>query len=256
MQNLGILNELKTITYLSYMKMRRTNEDLIKDIEKLFYEEVRLPKNSLDPVLNVMKQIDRYSYVKDCEFPCGPERAYSDNYVNIALGSENLFEKIVSPQPSFVAYWTHKLNLKDDQKVLEVGTGIGYQGAVFAKSIHPNGKLFTIEVRGDLSERAQENFSKYNPELQNVEFIVDDGTLGYPSEAPFDRIYLTACIGPNFKEDVILQQLKQKGVLLYPTPHDTQTSIMNLVIREGNDFKREQRYGPRFVPLIGKNSGF
>jgi protein-L-isoaspartate(D-aspartate) O-methyltransferase len=209
----------------------------------------------MDSILNTMRQIDRYEFVRDCEFPCPSETAYSDRYVNIAFGLDNVFEKIVSPQPSFLAYYTFRLNLKAGHKILEVGTGIDYHSAIVAKLINPDGKLVTIENRNDLSKRAKENICKNNPELQNIEFIVGDGTLGYKREAPFDRIYLTASVGPCFKEEVMLKQLKTDGILLYPTVYDSKNSILNLVIKNGENIKKEQMLGPRFVPLVGKNVG-
>jgi protein-L-isoaspartate(D-aspartate) O-methyltransferase len=240
--------------------MTRTNKDLIADLRR-FFEEINLqprskPLKSWDDVLGAMEQIDRYKYVTGCEFPCYPERAYTDQFVNIALGSGNPFDKIVSPQPSFLAFWTSELDFKPGYKVLEVGTGIGYHAAIVAKLIHPDGNLVTLEVRKDLFSRAKRNLSEHNPELQNVQFIIGDGTLGYPDEAPFDRIYLTACVGQNFDEGTLLKQLQKKGILLYPTPYDPQTSLMNLIYKDGKRVRRERYRGPRFSPLIGKNSGF
>jgi protein-L-isoaspartate(D-aspartate) O-methyltransferase len=148
--------------------------------------------------------------------------------------------------PSIVAIMTRVLDLKKGMKVLEIGAGSGYQAAIIAEIVGDEGIVYTIERIPELVKIADENIKKLN--FKNVKIIYGDGSLGYESEAPFDRIIITAAI-PAISDNLI-KQLKRGGKLVAPVGS---LYFQDLVVIEKNDEIKENKILPVvFVPLIGK----
>ncbi|MEG3224858.1 MAG: protein-L-isoaspartate O-methyltransferase [Methanobacteriales archaeon Met13] len=153
--------------------------------------------------------------------------------------------------PHMVAIICEKLDLKEGMKVLEIGTGFGYNAAVVAEIVGVNGHVYSLERIESLAEKARENLKRTGYEDQ-VTVVVGDGSRGYPDEAPFDRIYATAS-APKVPEP-LKNQLITNGKLLSPvgTDHYFQELIFIRRISE-NDFETQKLGGVAFVPLIGKH---
>lgn len=152
--------------------------------------------------------------------------------------------------PHMVAIICEQLSLEPEMNVLEIGTGFGYNAAVVAEILGPEGYVYTIERIEALKEKAEENLTKtgYN----NVTVVLGDGTGGYPEKAPYDRIYATAS-APKIPEP-LKDQLKVGGRLLTPVGDDPAYQELVCIVRRGKEeFESYNLGGVVFVPMIGKH---
>lgn len=149
--------------------------------------------------------------------------------------------------PHMVAIMCEKLDIQENQKILEIGAGSGYHAAVVSKIIGPNGHVYTIERHPELAEQAQRNLQKAN--ITNVTVETGDGSEGLPKYAPYDRIYVT-CAAPDIPEPLI-EQLSDPGLLMIPVGR----IICNLQLLEKKQgkIKTKNLGGCAFVPLVGKH---
>ena len=139
---------------------------------------------------------------------------------------------------------TQRLDVKPDTRVLEIGTGSGYQTAILARLA---GHVYTVERLKPLLDSAFERLLSMN--LRNIHYRFADGTLGWPEMAPFDRILITAG-APNCRAQLLLSQLVDGGVAVLPVgPIDEQMLIQ--VRREGSELRTLNICPCRFVKLIG-----
>jgi protein-L-isoaspartate(D-aspartate) O-methyltransferase len=151
--------------------------------------------------------------------------------------------------PHMVAIIAEKLELEDGMKVLEIGTGFGYNAAVIAEIIGKKGHVYTIERIESLALKARENLEKTGYS-ETVSVIIGDGTHGYPEEAPFDRIYATAS-APKVPEP-LKEQLKIGGTLLTPIGSDHYfQELVSLKRVSKDEYKMKKLCGVAFVPMIG-----
>ncbi|WP_298897062.1 protein-L-isoaspartate(D-aspartate) O-methyltransferase [uncultured Psychroserpens sp.] len=184
-----------------------------------------------EQVLNAIGKIPRHLFM-DSGFL---DHAYQDKAFPIAA------DQTIS-QPYTVAFQTELLQVKSGDKVLEIGTGSGYQTAVLCVL---GAKVFSIERQHELYKKT----SKFLPKLgyRAKKFIFGDGYIGLESEAPFDSIIVTA--GAPFVPKPLLSQLKIGGRLVIPVGDDIQ--IMTLFIRKGLKEFEQHEFGEfRFVPLL------
>jgi protein-L-isoaspartate(D-aspartate) O-methyltransferase len=184
-----------------------------------------------DPsVLAAMAKIPRHLFVPEAL----RGRAYADEPLPIGEGQ-------TISQPYIVAYMTEALGLKGGEKVLEVGTGSGYQTAVLAEIA---GSVLTVEIVATLAERARAALDGLG--YANIRYRIGDGAAGWPEEAPFDGIAVTAAAArlPAKLED----QLAVGGRMIVPVGTDAQELV--LVRRERSGLKRESLLPVRFVPLV------
>ena len=148
-------------------------------------------------------------------------------------------------QPYMVAIMTELLALKGSEKVLEIGTGSGYQAAILAELCQ---KLYTVERLASLASQAKQRLAKLG--YANIEFIVGDGTEGYPPAAPYDRIVVTAAC-PAIPPPLI-DQLAEGGRLVIPLG-ESFVQTLQLATKEKGTVKFEASVDCAFVPLIGKH---
>ncbi|MBW9223796.1 protein-L-isoaspartate O-methyltransferase [Methanothermococcus sp. SCGC AD-155-E23] len=167
------------------------------------------------------------------------EYAYVDTPLSIGYGQ-------TISAIHMVGMMCEALDLKEGQKVLEVGTGSGYHAAVVAEIVGKDGLVVTVERIPELAERARKVLKKLG--YDNVIVVCGDGTLGYPPLAPYDRIYVTAA-GPKIPKPLI-EQLKDGGKMVIPVGKDLQELIL-LEKRGGKIFKKKL-CEVAFVPLIGE----
>lgn len=166
-------------------------------------------------------------------------QAYENNALPIECGQ-------TISQPYIVAFMTMKLDVTDRMKVLEVGTGSGYQAAVLARLCR---RLYTIERYRTLLREAQTRFDTLG--LTNVTAKVGDGTKGWPEQAPFDRIILTAA-APHMPENIIAQ-LKTGGIAIIPIDipaADGGGQLLVKIIKTDDGYEREDLLPVRFVPMV------
>ncbi|MFA6455342.1 MAG: protein-L-isoaspartate(D-aspartate) O-methyltransferase [Bacteroidota bacterium] len=184
-------------------------------------------------VLGAMSTVERHLFVDQMFI----NRAYEDNA--LPIGSEQTIS-----QPYTVAFMTQSLQLIKDAKVLEVGTGSGYQAVVLATM---GCRVFTIERHLSLLHNAQKIFESLNLRIASKG---GDGTVGWKDHAPYDGIIVTA--GAPHIPDALVQQLKEGGRLAIPVGgRDTQELVIGMKVN--GVLKKEVVEGFKFVPLIGKN---
>ena len=187
-----------------------------------------------DPrILKAMKEVPRHKFV--------PQVVVSKAY---GPGALPIGAKQTISQPYIVARMIELLELTGKEKVLEIGTGTGYQATVLAKLC---ARVFTIERVNELALRAAELFRELK--VHNASVKVFDGTYGWSDQAPFDRI-IVAAAGPEVPEPLV-QQLARTGRLVMPIgPAGNQR--LARVIRVGTGIKIEDCGTAEFVPLVGK----
>jgi len=184
-------------------------------------------------VLKTMKKVPRHLFVDESV----QYKAYDDIALSIDEGQ-------TISQPYMVAIMTELLELKGNEKVLEVGTGSGYQAAILAEL---SKEVYTIERFAVLVEKAEKifRFLGYN----NIHIRVGDGTLGWTEEAPFDRIIITAAT-PEIPEP-IMEQLSAEGIIVAPVGERFSQQLIKVKKSKGRILK--ERHTPCvFVPLVGK----
>jgi protein-L-isoaspartate(D-aspartate) O-methyltransferase len=168
----------------------------------------------------------------------GPEerdQAYEDRALPIACGQ-------TISQPFIVAFMTQLLEVGERMKVLEVGTGSGYQAAILAKLCR---RLYTIERIRPLLKAAEQRFAALD--ISNITALYGDGMRGWPQQAPFDRIIVTAA-APTVPE-ILINQLKEGGVLVMPVGSEESQTLIRLR-KTADGVKEEQLLPVRFVPLL------
>lgn len=147
-------------------------------------------------------------------------------------------------QPSLVAYMTERLELTPDSRVLEIGTGSGFQTAILAELA---GEVYTIECVPELASRAETLLGDLG--YRNIRFHVGDGALGWPEQAPFDAIIVTAA-GARIPPSLLLQ-LDESGRLLLPLgPRDDEQTLTLLRADAGGRWRRRDLCPVWFVPLV------
>ena len=182
--------------------------------------------------LNAMEKVDRGAFVKGVF----AERAYEDMPLPIACGQ-------TISQPSVVGLMTQALNIQPRDKVLEVGTGSGYQAAVLS---HLARRVYTVDRHKRLVREAQVVFDTLG--LTNITAFPADGSFGLPEQAPFDRILVTAAAedppGP------LLAQLKTGGIMIVPVGQSDAVQHLIKVTRTETGFDYDELRPVRFVPLV------
>lgn len=186
-----------------------------------------------DELKAVMLSVPRHLFVDSAL----ASKAYHDTALPIGGGQ-------TISQPTIVAMMTHALAPRKGDKILEIGTGSGYQAAILA---HYTPRLYTVERHADLSRRAQAILEQQG--LRNVIYKIGDGSLGWESWAPFDRIIVTA--GAPVVSEKLKAQLADGGRLVIPTG-GRETQKLLCVDRSGNAFRETDLGDCRFVPLVGK----
>ena len=164
------------------------------------------------------------------------DQAYADQSLPISCGQ-------TISQPFIVATMTQALNLGDRAKVLEVGTGSGYQAAVLSRLCR---RVYTIERFRTLSNKAAAVFKKLR--IANITTLVGDGNKGWAAQAPFKHIIVTAA-APTIPE-ALLDQLDDGGVMVIPVDEGRGGQALLQIIRKGDDFSETRLMGVRFVPLL------
>ncbi len=201
--------------------------------EQMIQEQL-IPRGiSSSRVLDALKKVERHEFV--------PEKmrdiAYDDHPLPVGKGQ-------TISQPYMVALMTEKLELIGGEKVLEVGTGSGYQAAILAKMAK---EVYSIERIQELADKADQVLRHLG--YSNIHLKVGDGTLGWKEEAPFDRIIVTAgapCIPSN-----LIAQLADHGRLVIPVGGGF-SQVLIVIKKDKGNISQEEICSCVFVPLVGK----
>jgi len=208
----------------------KNNNDLIRELK----EKGITNKN----ILSAIKKVPRALFVN---------KNYSQRaYENIALPTE--CGQTIS-QPYVIAYMIDCLNLKKTDKVLEVGSGTGYQAAIIS---HLCQKIYTIEIFDKLSNQTKINMGKLK--IKNVIYKLGNGLNGWGEKILFDAIIVSAAskeIPPK-----LLQNLKNNGKLIIPKKYPLENQKLILIEKKSeNNFKKKELFDVKFVPLLNNNNG-
>jgi protein-L-isoaspartate(D-aspartate) O-methyltransferase len=206
----------------------------VRRAERLRMVEVQIEARGIDDpaVLAAMRAVPRERFVPDSMRPY----AYNDGPLRIG------YDQTIS-QPYIVALMTALIRPTPSKRVLEIGTGSGYQAAVLAECA---AQVYTIEIVPELGEQAAARLRTLG--YENVHTRIGDGFDGWPEAAPFDGIVVTAA--PEEVPRPLLEQLAVGGRLVIPLGRGTQDLM--LVTRTGQGYRRESITPVRFVPMTGK----
>lgn len=185
-----------------------------------------------EKLLEIMAEIPREDFIADY--------LAQQAYENAALPIES--DQTIS-QPFIVAYMTQELKVNKTHKILEVGTGSGYQSVILSKLCK---RLFTIERHMPLYKSAEAIFKKFR--LYNITTLFGNGMKGWKEQAPFDRIMVTAA-GEDIPDE-LLYELKDGGIMIIPVGGQKETQHIIRVTRDGDNFKIKTLLPVKFVPLL------
>ena len=185
-------------------------------------------------VLEAMEKVPRHLFVS----PSLRDRAYGDYPLPIGEGQ-------TISQPYVVALMTEALSLKPTDRVLEIGTGSGYQAAVLAEIVK---EVYTIEIRRSLAEEATKRLRELG--YKNVKVKYGDGYFGWKEYAPFDAIIITAAA--NHIPPPLIRQLKEGGRLIIPLGSTVYYQTLTLATKRAGELSLTQLGPVRFVPMIGQ----
>jgi len=212
----------------------REREERVRQLaDRMVRGQIRSRGVRDERVLAALRSVPRHRFVPEAAL----EDAYADGPLPIGRGQ-------TISQPYMVALMTELLRLRGGESVLEIGTGSGYQTAVLAEL---GAQVFTIERLGDLQDRARAVLESLG--YLDVRYRVGDGTLGWPEEAPFDRILVTA--GAREVPGSLFRQLEAGGMLLIPVGPSGYQDLLE-VRRDGDREIRTSHCRCAFVRLIGQ----
>ena len=186
-------------------------------------------------VLDIMGSIDRQKFVPE-EYA---QSANKDGPLPIGHGQ-------TISQPFIVAFMSENLKIDASHKVLEIGTGSGYQSAVLCNL---SNHVHTIEIIDELAKEASSRLKEFG--YNNITVHCGDGNKGLPEEAPFDRIMVTAA--PQEIPEILVEQLSEGGMMILPMGEEFDIQHLWVVTKEGDgSIKKEKVLPVRFVPMVKK----
>jgi protein-L-isoaspartate(D-aspartate) O-methyltransferase len=228
MRNVGI----PILFFLFAMVKGGAQQDYAALGESMVREQLEARDITDTLVLEVMRSVPRHEFVPKEYRPW----AYNDRALPIGEGQ-------TISQPYIVAYMTQTLGVQAGERVLEIGTGSGYQAAILSEL---GGEVYTIEIVETLGEEAKKRLKrlKYN----NVNVRIGDGYNGWPEAAPFDAIMVTA--GAEELPETLMEQLAEGGRMVIPIGPHGGVRQLTLITRSNGKFKSEKLMAVRFVPFI------
>jgi protein-L-isoaspartate(D-aspartate) O-methyltransferase len=231
--SLFVATFLLAVASLRAVGQDQNAEQQFSQLRNAMVDEQIVARGVQDPlVLKAMRKVPRHRLVPEAVRPL----SYEDH--PLPIGEEQTIS-----QPYIVALMTELLRLKGGEKVLEVGTGSGYQAAVLAEIA---AKVFTIEIVQPLADRAKRDLAEMG--YKNVTVLCGDGYRGIPEQAPFDAIIVTAA-APKIPEPLI-EQLKVGARLVIPVGEAYQELVV--LTKTDKGVEREDIIPVRFVPMTGE----
>ncbi len=221
---------------LSAMDRPMVRDDVAADYanarKRMVQTQIRAMGVRDEKVLAAMSKVPRHLFVPEAYRPL----AYADGPLPIGQGQ-------TISQPYIVAFMTEALGLSPSDRVLEVGTGSGYQAAVLAELVR---EVYSIEIIPELGNSAGKRLEKLG--YRNVAVRIGDGYLGWPEKAPFDAIIVTAAAGRI--PEPLVAQLKDGGTLCIPVGPAGSVQSLIRITKRGDRTEREDLLPVRFVPLV------
>jgi protein-L-isoaspartate(D-aspartate) O-methyltransferase len=209
-------------------------EDDYAELRKRMVQEQIASRGIRDPrIIASMEKIPRHLFVPENL----RDQAYEDSPLPIGEGQ-------TISQPYIVAWMTSLLEISEDDRVLEVGSGSGYQTAVLCELA---GQVYTIEMNAELAARAEEALRLLG--YKNFAIRIADGTRGWPEEAPFNGVMVTA--GAPSVPQPLLDELADGGRMVIPVGSKSM-QMLTLIRRKGGEFETVQEGNCAFVPLLGE----
>ena len=199
---------------------------------RMVAEQLRTRDITDTRVLSAMERVPRHQYMPEGTH----HEAYGDHPVPIG------YQQTIS-QPYIVAFMTQALDVRNDHRVLEIGTGSGYQAAILGELA---GEVYTIEIVEPLADRARATLAAAG--YKNVHVRTGNGYAGWPEKAPFDRIMVTAA--PEAVPPALIEQLKMGGLMAIPV--GTTVQELRIMRRTAGGMETLKTLPVRFVPMTGK----
>ncbi len=209
--------------------------DPVRSRERMVREQIEARGVSDPAVLNAMRSLQRHLFVEEAL----AYKAYSDSPLPIGEGQ-------TISQPYIVALMSELLEIKEGMKVLEIGTGSGFQAAVLA---HMGAEVYTVERIKKLFFAARKRFMDMR--MFGVKLKLDDGTMGWTDEAPYDRIIVTAG-GPEIPEPLV-GQLAEGGRMLVPVGTSKRSQSLILIEKKDGKAIHTDMGAVAFVDLVGQH---
>jgi protein-L-isoaspartate(D-aspartate) O-methyltransferase len=202
---------------------------------KMVEEQIAAPGRGINnrKVLEVMASVPRHEFVPESQ----RNFAYHDEPLPIGYGQ-------TISQPSLVAFMTDRLDLKPTDRVLEIGTGSGYQAAILSQLV---AYVYSIEIIEPLARRAMADLKRLG--YENVKILIGDGYKGWPEYAPFDAIIVTCA--PDHVPQPLIDQLRDGGCMVIPVGKTGNQSLYYLQ-KHGQVVEQQSILAVRFVPMTGK----
>ncbi len=233
----GFIIRTKPLVFFVFFGIFLLNIDVMsqnweKQREQMVEMQIRARDVRSKVVLDAMKVVPRHLFVPKSV----QSMAYDDR--PLPIGQNQTIS-----QPYIVAYMTEQINPKPGMKVLEIGTGSGYQAAILAQI---GCSVFTIELLEPLANRATNTLKELGYTYVNVK--CGDGYQGWPEEAPFDAIIVTAA--PEYIPPRLIEQLKDGGIMVLPVGPVNSVQFLKLVTKKGSKTTETNLLPVRFVPMV------
>jgi protein-L-isoaspartate(D-aspartate) O-methyltransferase len=227
----GCTTDGSTVTEIQKLPPVRADE-LARLRESMVRDQLQARDITDEHVLAAMLKVPRHDFVPLSLIGS----AYDDNALPLSLGQ-------TISQPYIVAFMTQAMQLKGNERVLEIGTGSGYQAAVLAEIAQ---EVYTVEILDELSQRAAGTLQTLG--YRNIHFKVGDGYQGWPEYAPYDCVIVTAA--PDHVPQPLVDQLKIGGRMIIPVGRFEQNLL--LIEKGASGISRRSTIPVRFVPMTGR----
>lgn len=232
--------QYKTILIFLLLFLLNEKEAIVQEYDNFYFQRIKMVETQIhlrgiinEEVLNAFREVPRHRFVLSKYL----SKAYNDYPLPIEEGQ-------TISQPYIVAFMTEALQLKPTDKVLEIGTGSGYQAAILAEICD---SVYTIEIFPKLGEKASDLFSELG--YENICCKIGDGYKGWPEHAPFDAIIVTCA--PSKIPEPLKNQLAEGGRMIIPVGKNPVQYLVLLEKKKGK-LREEKILAVRFVPMINK----
>ena len=199
---------------------------------KMIEDQLKTRGIKSESVLDAMSNVPRHLFVSENQHSC----AYNDSPLPIGLGQ-------TISQPYIVAFMTEQLEPFPGMKVLEIGTGSGYQAAILA---YLQCEVYTIEFLEELASKAQKTLAALNFDCVRIKH--GNGYKGWPEEAPFDAVIVTAA--PDIIPEKLIEQLNDGGKMIIPVGKTYSVQLLKLIIKKDGRIFEKELLPVRFVPMV------
>ncbi len=224
---------LTLIPLTAFAELAKESPEYVSARSKMVFQQIRMRGVSDKKVLDAMENVPRHLFVPKHQ----RARAYTDKPLPIGNGQ-------TISQPYIVALMTENLGLTGKERVLEIGTGSGYQAAILAKIAK---EVLSIEIKEPLHKKATVLLNSLN--FSNLKTRHGDGYFGWSQKAPFDCIMITASV--DHFPPPLLRQLKDGGKLILPLGNPFAHQSLVMVTKKGDDYTVRHITGVLFVPMTG-----